>query len=55
MVFHWQKSILKKHGFCHLCQDLFGMPAVKKYFDSRAKRATIELWRAKNPQRAIMK
>jgi hypothetical protein len=31
------------------------MPAVKKYFNSGAKRATIELWRAKVPQRDIMK
>ncbi len=31
------------------------MPAVKKHFDAGARRAAIELWRAKVPQRAIMK
>jgi hypothetical protein len=31
------------------------MPAVNIHFDARARRAAIELWRAKVPQRAIMK
>jgi hypothetical protein len=31
------------------------MPAVSKHSDSRAKKNTIELWRAKVPQRTIMK
>jgi hypothetical protein len=31
------------------------MPAVNKYFDSGAKRAAIELKRAKVSQKAIMK
>jgi hypothetical protein len=31
------------------------MPVVKKHFDAGARRAAIELWRAKVPQRAIMK
>ncbi len=31
------------------------MPVVNKHFDSGAKRAAIELWRAKVPQRDIMK
>jgi hypothetical protein len=31
------------------------MPAVNKHFDAGARRAAIELWRAKVPQRVIMK
>jgi hypothetical protein len=31
------------------------MPAVNKYLDAGARRAGIELWRAKVPQRDIMK
>jgi hypothetical protein len=31
------------------------MPAVNKHFDAGVMRAAIELWRAKVPQRAIMK
>jgi hypothetical protein len=31
------------------------MPAVNKHFDAGARRAAIKLWRAKMPQRAIMK
>jgi hypothetical protein len=31
------------------------MPAVNKHFDAGASRAAIEFWRAKVPQRAIMK
>ncbi len=31
------------------------MPEVNKHFDAGARRAAIKLWRAKVPQRAIMK
>ncbi len=31
------------------------MPTVNKHFDAGARRAAIELWRAKVPQRVIMK
>jgi hypothetical protein len=31
------------------------MPAINKHFDAGAKRSAIELWRAKVPQRDIMK
>ncbi len=31
------------------------MPAVNKHFDAGARRAAIELWRAKVPQRTIRK
>ncbi len=31
------------------------MSAVNKHFDAGAKRAAIELWKAKVPQRVIMK
>ncbi len=31
------------------------MPGVNRHFDTGARRAAIELWRAKVPQRAIMK
>jgi hypothetical protein len=31
------------------------MPAVNKHFDAGARRAANKLWRAKAPQRAIMK
>ncbi len=36
-------------------QCFLAMPAVNKHFDSGAKRTTIKLWRAKVPQRNIMK
>jgi hypothetical protein len=52
MVFHCQKSIFKESSFCHLRQYLF---AVNKHFDSGARRAAIELCRAKVSQRVIMK
>jgi hypothetical protein len=38
-----------------LRQCFLTMPAVNKHYDAGARRAAIELWRAKVPQRAIMK
>jgi transposase len=38
-----------------LRQCFLTIPAVNKHFDAGAKRAAIELWRVKVPQRAIMK
>jgi hypothetical protein len=55
MVFYHQKVLFEESSFRVLRQCFLTMPAVNKHFDAGAWRAAIELWRAKVPQRAIMK
>ena len=54
-VFYCQKLLFKEVFFVILTRHILTMPPVNKHFDSGAKRATIGLWRAKVPQRNIMK
>jgi hypothetical protein len=55
MVFCHQKVLLKESSFRVLRQCFLTIPVVNKHFDAGARKAAIELWRAKVPQRAIMK
>jgi hypothetical protein len=55
MVFYHKKIAFKESSFHHLRQCFLTMPTINKHFDAGAGRAAIELWRAKVPQRDIMK
>jgi hypothetical protein len=49
------KIAFKESSFHLLCQCFLTMPAINKHFDAGARRTAIELWRAKVPQKDIMK